>query len=147
MMTIDMYFENYDDILMEIKDLNIELISLKNDWYELTGTSFDKIIVSGYKNIDIANQLHLITEKEKQLAKKIAEKEEFRKSCESIYLSKMKNRKAKRIIRLSFLEKLSNKQISYNLNLSYDRICHLKKDAIIEFENIINEKTTQDSTE
>lgn len=147
MMTIDMYFENYDDILMEIKDLNIELISLKNDWYELTGTSFDKIIVSGYKNIDIANQLHLITEKEKQLAKKIAEKEEFRKSCERIYLSKMKNRKAKRIIRLSFLEKLSNKQISYNLNLSYDRICHLKKDAIIEFENIINEKTTQDSIE
>ena len=146
MITIDTYFEDYDDILMEIKDLNIELISLKNDWYELTGTNFDKIIVSGYKNIDIANQLHLILEKEKKLAKKIAEKEEFRKLCETIYLSKMKNRKAKRIIRLSFLEKLSNKQISYNLNLSYDRIRHLKKEAIIEFENILNEKTTQNST-
>lgn len=147
MITIDMYFEDYDDILIEIKDLNIELISLKNDWYELTGTSFDKIIVSGYKNIDIADQLHLIIEKEKQLAKKIAEKEEFRKSCETIYLSKIKNRRLKRIIKLSFLEKLSNKQISYNLNLSYDRIRHLKKEAIMEFENILNEKMTQNSTQ
>lgn len=146
MLTIDTYFEYYDDILMDIKDFNIELISLKNNWYELTGTSFDKIIVSGYKTIDIANQLHLIMEKEKQLTKKIAEKEEFRKSCETIYISKMKNRKAKRIIRLSFLEKMSDKQISYNLNLSYDRIRHLKKEAIMEFENILNEKTTQNST-
>lgn len=146
MLTIDTYFEYYDDILMDIKDFNIELISLKNNWYELTGTSFDKIIVSGYKTIDIANQLHLIMEKEKQLTKKIAEKEEFRKSCETIYISKMKNRKSKRIIRLSFLEKMSDKQISYNLNLSYDRIRHLKKEAIMEFENILNEKTTQNST-
>ena len=146
MLTIDTYFEYYDDILMDIKDFNIELISLKNNWYELTGTSFDKIIVSGYKTIDIANQLHLIMEKEKQLTKKIAEKEKFRKSCETIYISKMKNRKSKRIIRLSFLEKMSDKQISYNLNLSYDRIRHLKKEAIMEFENILNEKTTQNST-
>ena len=126
------HFRAYLKKLDDIRARNMELIKLKEDWYTLTGTNYDDIKVSGGKRIDIADQLHNIVEKEKELTAIISYKEELRRIHEK-EINIIQDNKKRTILKLFYLDGCSIKQIAYCLRISEPHTKKLKRWAVNEF--------------
>lgn len=127
------HFKSYRRKLDEIRAKNMELIKLKEDWYNLSGVRIDDMPKGG-KPIDIADQLHNIIEKEKELTGIINYKEELRRIHEQ-EINTIKDSKKRTILKLFYLDECSIKQIAYCLRISEGHAKKLKRWAIEEFKD------------
>lgn len=126
------HFKAYNKIVDDIHAKNMQLIKLKEDWYNITGTTFDEINIKGGQRLDIADQLHNIVEKEKELRATINYKEELRRVHEQ-EINKIKDSKKRTILKLFYLDGCPIKQIAYCLRKSEAHTKKLKRWAVNEF--------------
>lgn len=129
---MDKHFRAYNDLLHRIDEKNMELIQLKENWYNISGVRYDDIKVKGGKPVDIAYQLHNIMKKEESLKATIDYKEELRRIHE-IEINKVEDPKKRTILKLFYLDKCTIKQIAYCLRISDGRVKTLKREAVAEF--------------
>lgn len=135
---MDNHFKHYKTLLTRINNMNMELIVLKDKWYNLTGTTYDDIKIKGTKPVDIADQLHNIVEKEDRLKAVINQKEELRRIHEN-EINKIKSNKKRTILKLFYLDGCSIKQIAHCLEVSDGHVKKLKRYAIQEFKEKVIE--------
>ena len=131
------HFKAYNDIVNRIRIKNMQLLKLKEDWYNISGTRYDDVKIKGGKMPDIADQLHNIMEKEKELSGLINYRDELRKIHE-IEIDKVEDNKKRTILKLFYLDSCSIKQIAYCLRRSDAHIKRLKREAIEEFKQKIS---------
>lgn len=129
---MEKHFKAYNDVNDRIRSKNMQLIKLKEDWYDISGTRYDDINVKGGKPLDIADQLHNIVEKEKELKAIINYKEELRRIHE-IEINKIVDNKKRTVLKLFYLDGCSIKQIAYCLRISEAHTKKLKRWAVEEF--------------
>lgn len=129
---IENHFKAYNEILDKIQAKNMQLIKMKEDWYNISGTNYDDIKVQGVKPLDIADQLHNIVEKEKSLIGLINYKEELRRIHEK-EISKIHNSKKRNVLTFYYLDGCSIKEIAGYLEISESYTKKLKKWAVEEF--------------
>lgn len=129
---IEKNFRAYKDVTTRIRIKNMELAKLKSDWYSISGIKYDDVKIKGTKPVDIADQLHNIVEKEKELIKLINQKEEIRRVHEK-EISKLTDDKKRMILTFYFLDQYSIKEIACYLKSSESHIKKLKRKAIDEF--------------
>lgn len=135
---IENHFKAYNELLDKIQAKNMQLIKMKEDWYNISGTSYDDIKVQGVKPLDIADQLHNIVEKEKSLIGLINYKEELRRMHEK-EINKIHNSKKRIVLTLYYLDRCSIKEIAGCLDKSESYTKKLKKWAVEEFiKKVIN---------
>lgn len=132
------HFRAYNEVLNRIRIKNMQLIKLKEDWYNISGTRYDDIKTKGGKAPDIADQLHNIVEKEKELAAIISYRDELRKVHE-LEIDKIRDNKKRAILKLFYLDECSIKQIAYCLKISEIYTKKLKRWAIAEFSEKIKQ--------
>lgn len=130
------HFKAYYDIINRIRIKNMQLMKLKEDWYNISGTRYDDIKIKGGKMPDIADQLHNIVEREKELSGLINYRDELRKVHET-EIDNLKDNKKRSILKLFYLDECSIKQIAYTLRRSEAHIKRLKREAIKEFVEIV----------
>lgn len=126
------HFKTYNELLDKIRSKNMELIKMKEDWYNLTGVSYDDIKIKSSKTFDIADQLHNIVEKEKELTAIINYKEELKRVHEN-EINKIDDSKKRTVLKLFYLDGCSIKQIAYCLGKSEGHVKKLKRWAVDEF--------------
>ena len=126
------HFKVYNDLVNRIRTKNMELIKLKEDWYNISGTSYDKERIKGGVRMDIADQLHNIVEKEKELTGTINYKDELRRIHEN-EINIIQDNKKRTILKLFYLDGYSIKQIAHCLEKSESHTKKLKREAIREF--------------
>lgn len=135
---LENHFRAYNEVLNRIRIKNMQLIRLKEDWYNISGTRYDDIKIKGGKTPDIADQLHNIVEKEKELAAIINYRDELRKVHE-LEIDKLSDNKKRAILKLFYLDGCSIKEIACCLKISEIYTKKLKRWAVAEFnEKIIN---------
>lgn len=105
---------------------------LKEDYYNISGMSYDDVKTRGGKPIDIADKLHLIVEKEKELVAMNNYLSEIRGVHER-EINKIPNENHRTILKLFYLDKCSIKQIAYCLGKTEGHTKKLKRWAIDEF--------------
>lgn len=129
---MDKHFKPYNEIRNKIKCKEMELMRLKEDYYNISGMSYDDVKTRGGKPIDIADKLHLIVEKEKELVALNNYLGEMR----SVYereINKIPNENHRTILKLFYLDKCSIKQIAYCLGKTEGHTKKLKRWAVNEF--------------
>ena len=129
---LENHFRAYNEVLNRIQIKNMQLIKLKEDWYNISGTRFDDIKIRGGKAPDIADQLHNIVEQEEELKALINYRDELRKIHE-LEIDKITNNKKRAVLKLFYLDGCSIKQIAYCLKISEAHTKKIKRWAIIEF--------------
>ena len=130
------HFKAYNDVLNRIRIKNMQLVKLKEEWYNISGTRFDDIKIRGGKTPDIADQLHNIVEKEENLAALIKYRDELRKMHE-LEIDRISDNKKRAVLKLFYLDECTIKQIAYILKRSEGHIKRLKREAITEFKEKI----------
>lgn len=126
------HFKAYYDIINRIRIKNMQLMKLKEDWYNISGTRYDDIKIKGGKMPDIADQLHNIVEREKELSGLINYRDELRKVHET-EIDNLKDNSKRSILKLFYLDNCTTKEIAFCLKKSEAHIKRLKRDAIKEF--------------
>ena len=129
------HFRAYREVVFKIRSKNMELMKLKEDWYNLTGVRLSDMPKGG-KPMDMADQLHRIVEKEKGLSALVNYREELRKVHEK-EIDNIEDLKKRTILKLFFLDNCSIKQIAQCIDKSEPHTKKLKRDAIEEFINIV----------
>lgn len=132
MIPLDRHFKAYNDLLHRINDKNMELIQLKENWYNISGVKYSDVKSTGGKIPDVADQLHFIVEKEKELKALINHKEELRRIHE-IEIDKLGNAKKRTVLKLFYLDKFTIKEIAVSLKCSDGHIKKLKRWGVAEF--------------
>lgn len=128
---MEKHFKAYKDVTNRIQTKNMQLIKMKEDWYNLTGVKISDMPKGG-KSIDMADQLHNIVEKEKELKALIDYKEELRRIHEK-EIDVINNNKKRTTLKLFYLDSCSIKQIAYCLGISESYAKKLKRWAVEEF--------------
>ncbi len=136
---IENHFKAYKDLVKTINAKNMELIKLKEDFYNVSGIRYDDTKTKGGIPYDIADQLHYIVEKEKELKGIINYKEELRRVHE-IEIERIPNMDKRTTLKLFYLDGCSIKQIAYCLRISEGYVKKLKRWAIIDFIDKVIEK-------
>lgn len=126
------HFRAYNDIVNRIRIKNMQIMKLKEDWYNISGTRYDDVKIKGGKTPDIADQLHNIIEREKELSGLINYRNELRKVHES-EIDVVKNNNKRSILKLFYLDSCTTKEIAFCLKKSQAHIKRLKREAIEEF--------------
>lgn len=126
------HFKAYNDVINRIRAKNMQLIKLKEDWYDISGVRYDDIKIKGGKPLDIADQLHNIVQKEEELKAILSYKEELRKVHET-EINKIGDNKKRTVLKLFYLDGCSIKQIAYCLRISEAHTKKLKRWAVEEF--------------
>ena len=129
---MDKHFKPYNEIRSKINCKEMELMRLKEDYYNISGMSYDDVKTRGGKPIDIADKLHLIVEKEKELVAMNNYLSEIRGVHER-EINKIPNENHRTILKLFYLDKCSIKQIAYCLGKTEGHTKKLKRWAIDEF--------------
>lgn len=129
---MDRHFKAYNDLLHKINVKNMELRQLKENWYNISGIRYDKVQVQGGKTHDIADQLHYIIEKEKELKAVINYKEELRRIHE-LEIDKVGSSNKRTVLKLFYLDKFTIKEIAVSLKCSDGHIKKLKRWGVAEF--------------
>ena len=129
---MDKHFKAYNILLHKINDKRMELIQLKENWYNISGVRYGDIRVQGGKPVDVADQLHYIVEKEKMLQAIINQKEELRRIHE-LEIDKVDDPRKRTVLKLRYLDHCSIKQIAGCLCISEGHVKKLKRWAIKEF--------------
>lgn len=128
---LDNYFHYYWSLLNKIISKNVELISMKEDMYRITGIKFDDMPKGGLGK-DITDQIHKIVEKEKELKMLINKKDEYRRVYEN-KISRLSNIKCQIILSLYYLDRCSIKEIASILEISISYVKKLKRIGSDEF--------------
>lgn len=126
------HFKVYNSLQQNIEYKNMELIQLKENWYNISGVRYGDQKIKGGKPIDIADQLHWITEKEKELQATINYMKELRRIHEK-EIDKVDDPKKRTILKLFYLDKCTIRQISACMRLSDGHVKKLKRKAVAEF--------------
>lgn len=126
------HFKAYDELMDRIRTKNMQLLKLKEDYYSISGVRYDDIKIKGGKPVDMADQLHNIVEKEKELVATMNYKEELRRIHE-LEINKIASGKKRTILKLFYLDGCSIKQIAYCLRITEGHTKKLKREAIKEF--------------
>lgn len=129
---MEKHFKLYNDLLYRINVKNMELIQLKENWYSISGVRYKDVVVQGGKPVDIADQLHIIIEKEKDLKGIVAYKEELRRIHEQ-EIDKLEDYNKRAILKLFYLDHCTINQIARCLHFSEPHVKRLKRKAVIEF--------------
>lgn len=129
---IQKHFRVYNSLLDKIRVKQMELIKLKEDWYTISGVDYDKVKVMGGTQIDMADQLHDIVEKEKELVALVNYKNELRRVHEN-EINKLSRTNQRTVLKLFYLDGCSIKQIAYCLKVSSGHVQKLKRWGVTEF--------------
>ncbi|MDF2884651.1 MAG: hypothetical protein K0R54_5220 [Clostridiaceae bacterium] len=128
---------NYKNTLVEIKNINLEIESLKLDYTGCSGISYEEKSAPTNKfNSAIENE---VISKEKRI-----EQLEVIKKNKLIIVNKIDNAleildaRLLEIIKLRYFEKRSNRYIAEKLNLTEEWISKLKSDTINQLSDLIN---------
>ena len=135
---IENHFKVYKNLVNKIYVKNMELIKLKEDWYNISGTRYDDVKIKGGIPYDIADQMHFIVEKEKELKATINYKEELKRVHEN-EINKLSDHNKRTILKLFYLDKCSIKEISCCLRVSEGHVKKLKRWGVTEFINKVIE--------
>lgn len=128
---INKHFRAYREIVTKINAKNMELIRLKEDWYNLTGSRLSDMPKGG-KPMDMADQLHYITEKEKELISLLNYKKELRRIHEQ-EIEKISDVNKQTILKLFYLDFCELKRIGQCIGKSLSHTQTLKREAVEEF--------------
>ena len=114
---LDKYFEHYNEICDDIKSMINELKYKKEELYNLSGIDYSDIKTS--KNVPVGLDFYIdaITELEDKIQDKIKEKKIIYDDNLQL-IEQLEHKDEKDIIRLFFLERLSNSQISTIMYIS-----------------------------
>lgn len=129
---MEKHFKQYNNLLYKINVKNMELIQLKENWYSISGVRYKDVVVQGGKPMDIADQLHIIVEKEKDLKALVNYKEELRRIHEQ-EIDKLVDYNKRAILKLFYLDHCTINQIARCLHFSEAHTKRLKRKAVIEF--------------
>ena len=137
MSLIENHFKAYNEVESNIRYKTMELMKLKEDFYNITGVNLDTIKVKGGTSIDMADKLHVIVEKEKSLVALENYHRELRRVHE-IEINKITNVNKRTVLKLFYLDHCSIKQIAYCLGVSDGHVKKLKRWALYEFIDVVN---------
>lgn len=126
------HFKAYNEIKNRIRYKEMELMKLKEDYYNISGVSYDDVKIKGGKPIDIADKLHVIVEKEKDIKGLTNYLNEIRILHER-EINIIEDNNKRTILKLFYLDNCSIKQIAYCLDKSEGHTKKLKRWAVNEF--------------
>lgn len=130
------HFKAYNEIKNKIRYKEMELMKLKEDYYNISGMSYDDVKTKGGKPVDIADKLHLIVEKEKEIKGLTNYLDEIRTLHEK-EINKIPDNNKRTVLKLFYLDSCSIKQIAYCLGVSEGHTKKLKRWAVNEFKDKI----------
>ena len=129
---IENHFKVYKDLIKKINSKKMELIKLKEDWYNISGTRYDDVKIKGGIPYDIADQLQYISDKEEELKGLINYKEELKRIHEN-EINRLSKTDERTTLKLFYLDGCSIKQIAYCLRVSEGHTKKLKRWGVHEF--------------
>lgn len=136
---IENHFRVYKNLVNKINLKNMELIKLKEDWYNVSGIRFDDVKIKGGIPYDIADQMHFIVEKEEELKAIINYKEELKRVHEN-EINTLTEHNKRTVLKLFYLDKCSIKEIAYCLRITEGHVKKLKRWAVDDFINKVIDK-------
>lgn len=129
---IEKHFRVYNDLVSKIRIKNMELVKLREDYYTITGTNYEKEKIKGVKPMDMADQLHRIIELEKDIEAITNYKDEVKRMHEK-EIDNISDNKKRIVLKLFYLSSCSIKEIANFLKVSDGHVKKLKRGAIEEF--------------
>lgn len=129
---IENHFKAYNEIKNKVRQKQMELIKLKEDYYSISGLNYDDVKTRGGIPFDMADQLHYIVEKEKEINGLTNYLEEIR-ALHDREINKISNHNKRTVLKLFYLDNCSIKQIAYCIGKTEGHTKKLKRWAINEF--------------
>lgn len=131
---IENHFKAYKNLVNKINIKKMELIKLKEDFYNITAIRYDDVKTKGGVPYDIADQLQFISDKEDELKAIINYKEELKRVHEN-EIDKLSDNNKRTTLKLFYLDGCSIKQIAYCLRISEGHVKKVKRWGVREFIN------------